>query len=252
MSEITERIQEYHDEETDWPPLRNWLVDYSYVTPARYDDPQPGPLEERDWDHTYVDGSWDEVQQARAHGLLTDAQYYEVSREIDACSDAVGQWDMAKRPEETFGDALCDDALIELRWKQRRQLRMIPGDFVARVKTEYLDPREQERVIKRFDARLAEFYLRHDLLAPEEASLHDHLSDIERAVLVRAMKGLFREWGAGEYEVLGSVHESVNAAGDDALLDGLWSKSGTDNQLVQFVVMLLLADELAGDRPPTA
>jgi hypothetical protein len=39
MSEITERIQEYHDEETDWPTLRDWLINYRWGTPQRYDDP---------------------------------------------------------------------------------------------------------------------------------------------------------------------------------------------------------------------
>lgn len=84
MSEITERIQEYRDGGTDWPTLRDWLVNYRYVTPVRYADPQPGPLDERDWDYPYVARSWDEMQRARAHGRLTDAEFYEVSRSIDA------------------------------------------------------------------------------------------------------------------------------------------------------------------------
>jgi hypothetical protein len=95
MSEITTRIEQYLEGATDWPALRDWLVNYRWVTPQRYVDPQPGPLDERDWDHTYVVGSWDEMDFyvvgswdemdfMRAKGLLTDAQYHEVSRAIDA------------------------------------------------------------------------------------------------------------------------------------------------------------------------
>jgi hypothetical protein len=83
VSEITTRIEQYRDGDLSWDDLRDWLVDHRYVTPQRYADPQPGPTDERDWDFLYVDGSWDEVQVAR-RTLLTDAQYREVSRAIDA------------------------------------------------------------------------------------------------------------------------------------------------------------------------
>jgi hypothetical protein len=83
MSEITTCIEQYRDGELSWDDLRDWLVDHRYVTPQRYADPQPGPTAERDWDFPYVDGSWDEVQEAR-HTLLTADQYREVSRAIDA------------------------------------------------------------------------------------------------------------------------------------------------------------------------
>ncbi len=84
MSEITTRIEQYRDGGSDWPTLRDWLVNHRYVDPVRYADPNIGPLDERDWDFPYVDGSWDEMQQARSHGLLTDAEFYEVSRAINA------------------------------------------------------------------------------------------------------------------------------------------------------------------------
>ena len=87
MSEISSRIQQYRDGGSDWPTLRDWLVSRHYVDPRRYADPQPGgPLDERDWDCIYVEGSssWDEVQKSRADLRLTDPQYREVSRGIDA------------------------------------------------------------------------------------------------------------------------------------------------------------------------
>jgi hypothetical protein len=87
MSEITSRIQQYRDGGSDWPTLRDWLVDRHYVDARRNADPQPGgPLDQRDWDSIYVDGSssWDEVQKSRADPRLTDTQYREVSRGIDA------------------------------------------------------------------------------------------------------------------------------------------------------------------------
>lgn len=83
MSEITTRIEQYRDGELSWDDLRDWLVSHEYVTPQRYADPQPGTTAERDWDFPYVDGSWDEVQEAR-HTLLTADQYREVCRTIDA------------------------------------------------------------------------------------------------------------------------------------------------------------------------
>jgi hypothetical protein len=90
MSEITEQIQQYHDKRTPWKALRDFLVNFRYVTPQRYDDPQPGPTDERDWDHTYVDGSGDELQLARTRGLLTTAQYYEVLQGLEARHEKAG------------------------------------------------------------------------------------------------------------------------------------------------------------------
>jgi hypothetical protein len=51
-----------------------------------------GPLDERDWDCIYVEGSssWDEVQKSRADLRLTDTQYREVSRGIDARLSRLG------------------------------------------------------------------------------------------------------------------------------------------------------------------
>jgi hypothetical protein len=81
MSEISTRIQAYHDGgRQDWPALRDWLVAHRYTEPRRYDDPQPDGLEERDWQHSYVDGSWDEVERARNHDLLTAAEVMEVTQ----------------------------------------------------------------------------------------------------------------------------------------------------------------------------
>ena len=87
MSEISSHIQQYRDGGSDWPTLRDWLVSRHYVDPRRYADPQPGgALDARDWDGIYVEGSssWDEVQNSRADLRLTDPQYREVSRGIDA------------------------------------------------------------------------------------------------------------------------------------------------------------------------
>jgi hypothetical protein len=84
MSEITIRIEQYHDGGSDWPTLRDWLVNHRYVTPVRYDDPRVGPLDERDWDFPYVDGSGDELQNARTYGLLTNAEYFEVLQLLTA------------------------------------------------------------------------------------------------------------------------------------------------------------------------
>lgn len=80
MSEVTERLQAYHDSGTTdgWPGLRAWLISYDFTPQDRYEDPQPGPLDERDWDHPFIDGSWDELDRARGR-LITDAEYRQVA-----------------------------------------------------------------------------------------------------------------------------------------------------------------------------
>jgi len=79
MSEITERLQAYHDSGSTegWPALRDWLIGYAFAPQRRYADPQPGPLEERDWDYVHTDGSWDEVDRARGR-LITGEEFAEV------------------------------------------------------------------------------------------------------------------------------------------------------------------------------
>jgi hypothetical protein len=83
VSEITTRIEQYRDGELSWDDLRDWLVNRRYVDPVRYVDPQPGPTDQRDWDYLHTEGSFDEVTEAR-HTLLTDAEFYEVVRAINA------------------------------------------------------------------------------------------------------------------------------------------------------------------------
>jgi hypothetical protein len=83
MSEITTRIEQYRDGELSWDSLRDCLVDHRYVTPQRYGYPQLCPTDERDWDFSHVDGSFDEVTEARGT-LLTDAKFYEVLRGLEA------------------------------------------------------------------------------------------------------------------------------------------------------------------------
>jgi hypothetical protein len=70
-------------DQTDPNLITEQMLAHRYVTPKRYDDPQPGPLAERDWDHIYVDDSWDEVQKARTDRLLSDDEYREVSKGLD-------------------------------------------------------------------------------------------------------------------------------------------------------------------------
>lgn len=85
MSEITERIQKVHDAGGEgWPELRDWLIAHRYVTPQRYDNPNTTQHDEADWDNVEVDGSWDEVIWARARKLISDDQFYEVVRGINA------------------------------------------------------------------------------------------------------------------------------------------------------------------------
>jgi hypothetical protein len=62
MSEITSRIQQYRHGDGDWPTLRDWLVNRHYIEPRRYA----------------------EAQKSAADPRLTDTEYREVSREIDA------------------------------------------------------------------------------------------------------------------------------------------------------------------------
>lgn len=82
VSVITDKIKAYKAGTIPWRDLFKFLTERKYVTPQRYDDPQPTIFEERDWDHPYVDGSWDEVQRARSQGLLTDAEFYDVLHKI--------------------------------------------------------------------------------------------------------------------------------------------------------------------------
>ena len=98
MSEISSRIQQYRDGGSDWPTLRDWLVSRHYVDARRNADPQPGgPLDERDWDCIYVEGSssWDEVQESRADLQLTDApadrQMHDRPRAVPGWSGAGGR-----------------------------------------------------------------------------------------------------------------------------------------------------------------
>jgi hypothetical protein len=62
MSEITSRIQQLRDGDSDWPTLRHWLVNRHYIEPRRYA----------------------EMQKSAADLRLTDTEYREVSRGIDA------------------------------------------------------------------------------------------------------------------------------------------------------------------------
>lgn len=83
MSEITDRIEAYAQDRSPekWAVLRDWLTHHTYVTPQRYEpgvsraDAAVGTL---DWDNVDVDGSWDEVSDARMRTLLTEAEYMEV------------------------------------------------------------------------------------------------------------------------------------------------------------------------------
>ncbi|MDP9332530.1 MAG: hypothetical protein M3Q30_04355 [Actinomycetota bacterium] len=68
MSEITSRIQQYRHGDSDWPTLRDWLVNRHYIEPGRYAG----------------------VQKSVADLRLTDTEYREVSRGIDARLDGFG------------------------------------------------------------------------------------------------------------------------------------------------------------------
>ncbi len=78
MSEVTDRIRAYKQTGEGWPELRDWLVAHKYGPAARYNDPQPSPLEERDWDHPFVDGSFDEVVRAHSRGELTHDEFDQI------------------------------------------------------------------------------------------------------------------------------------------------------------------------------
>jgi hypothetical protein len=78
MSEITEKIQAYKASGEGWPELLEWLAAHEYTPAKRYDDPKTGPLDEADWDYPFVDGSWDEVDKARAVGDLTRDEFAQV------------------------------------------------------------------------------------------------------------------------------------------------------------------------------
>lgn len=87
MSEVTDRIEAYAQDRSPekWAVLRDWLTHHTFVTPQRYEpgtDPVRAAVDCLDWDHTHVDGSWDEVSRARMRDLLTKDEYLEVLRII--------------------------------------------------------------------------------------------------------------------------------------------------------------------------
>lgn len=82
-TEITQRIRAYRDGDGDWPQLRDWLASYKYKVPDRYKGKRDDPLMEPD-SFNNDDGTWDEVHTAFYMGLLTDAEYFELSRLVQA------------------------------------------------------------------------------------------------------------------------------------------------------------------------
>lgn len=78
MSEVSDRIKAYKATGEGWDALCEWLASHEYTPAKRYDDPKVGPLDEADWDNPSVDGSWDEVNEARDRGDLTRHEFAQV------------------------------------------------------------------------------------------------------------------------------------------------------------------------------
>jgi hypothetical protein len=79
MSEISTRIQAFHDTGQGWDELKDWLASRRYPVPERFLQPR----DESDDAGGYTEGTWDEVNRCRNMGLLTDAQYQEILQDAD-------------------------------------------------------------------------------------------------------------------------------------------------------------------------
>ncbi len=155
--------------------------------------------------------------------------------------------DVDQRPEEIFQDALCDESLIGTRWEQRRWLRLIPAEYVEWTARGYVAGGLSQRSSASFDKRIAEVQLRSLIAAAFESTVGTELAEVALSLRHRELKAMFDTWGTFDQllvEQSRTTSESVN----DAPLERLKSAHAPAiAHLTNFVVMLLLADELAGD-----
>jgi hypothetical protein len=157
---------------------------------------------------------------------------------------AARQCEMAERPEVAFDDALCDEELVQLRWEQRRRLRLLSAEFVRFVDGELKSPQTWEA--RTFDPRIAEVEVRH-AAADLETPLLVRIWGVATAVRMQSVNNMFEERGT-RTSALDGLRQYASDRQEPETLDGLRTEASDEiDRLRTFVAMLLIADELAGD-----
>ena len=92
MSEISDKIREYKDEDFSLNELADWLARFPYVSRRRFfSDSQLAELSEEDDVWTDVEGTWDEIIVAVEHDSLTQEEYDTILTRHDDYEQATGQ-----------------------------------------------------------------------------------------------------------------------------------------------------------------
>ncbi len=92
MSEISDKIKEYNDEDLSLDELADWLARFPYVSRRGFfSDSQLAELSEEDDAWADVDGTWDEIIVAFEHYLLTQDEYDTILTRHDEYEQATGQ-----------------------------------------------------------------------------------------------------------------------------------------------------------------
>ena len=92
MSEISDKIKEYKDEDLSLDELAHWLARFPYVSRRGFfSDSQLAELSEEDDVWADVEGTWDEIIVAFEHDSLTQEEYDTILTRHDAYEQATGQ-----------------------------------------------------------------------------------------------------------------------------------------------------------------
>ena len=119
MSEITERIRQYHSSKTGWDSLKLWLANRTYPIPERYSQPR----DESSDLVSYSEGTWDEVRRARNIGLLTDDEYMSIVNDADA---AVATGSLNKEWTASTVATSGITSYGSTKKRQRRRVKLLP------------------------------------------------------------------------------------------------------------------------------
>ncbi len=92
MSEISDKIKEYNNEDLSLYELADWLARFPYVSRRGFfSDSQLAELSEEDDVWADVEGTWDEIIVAFEHDLLTQDEYDTILTRHDDYEQATGQ-----------------------------------------------------------------------------------------------------------------------------------------------------------------
>ena len=153
-----------------------------------------------------------------------------------------------ERPEATADDPLVSDALIDLRWHQRRQLRQVPDGVIVEIfRSGFMRPKEPKRPADRSDDRLIEWGLRLAAQRIESDGLAATLDRFADKVRQRELYGFLNaNWQLSgvpgeEHPLRGVIDDAQTAFRDDVPVDD-------SDALLGYLFLVTWADWTPGDR----